>query len=202
MKANIWDPLGLRTITFFPARKSGLEERVPMLSVRGPDGKLHPFKDPFLNTGSTGCFGGHGGYAALADYLTFLRCILANDGTLLRPESVDELFKSQLTSAQKQSLKDYVASPSGAFFIGEFQIDKYEHTWGFGGIVFVEGYEDGRRKAGSLSWGGVANCFWLLDREAGLALTFGTQLLPPGDGRAKEIITFVEKEIYRAAGVV
>jgi len=31
---------------------------------------------------------------------------------------------------------------------------------------------------------------------AGIALTFGTQVIPPGDKGVKEVITVVEKEVY------
>lgn len=201
MKANIWDPLGLKTMTFFPSRKEDLEDRVPVLSVRGPDGKLYPFKEPFITTGVTGCFGGSGGYSTLGEYRTFLLSLLRNDGKLLRPESVDELFRPQLTAAQAQAFKQFLLGPSGAFFIGEFLPEEYEHDWAFGGVVFVEGYRDGRRRAGTLSWGGIANTFWMIDREAGLALTFGTQVIPPGDGRVKEVISVVERGVYGMAGV-
>lgn len=200
MKTNIWDPLGLKTMTFFPAKREGLEERVPTLSVRGPDGKLYPFKEPFLNTGATGCFGGSGGYAALGEYRTFLLSLLRNDGKVLRPESVDELFRPQLTAPQAKAFKEFLLGPMGAFFIGEFKPEEYKHDFGFGGVVFVDGYEDGRRKAGALSWGGVANTFWMIDRQAGLVVTFGTQVIPPGDGKVREVITVVEKEVYRLAG--
>jgi CubicO group peptidase (beta-lactamase class C family) len=202
MKANIWGPLGVKSMTFFPKKQPELDARVPMLSVRGPDGKLYPFKEPFITTGVTGAFGGSGGYSTLGDYMTFLTSLLRNDGKLLKPESVDELFKPQLTPSQGQAFKDALLGPMGAFFIGEFKADKHEHDFAFGGVVFVEGYEDGRRNAGTLSWGGVANTFWMIDREAGLALTFGTQLIPPGDVKVEEVITVVEKEIYKMAGVV
>jgi CubicO group peptidase (beta-lactamase class C family) len=201
MKANIWGPLGLKTMTFFPWKKEDLEARVPMLSLRAPSAELLPHKGPFITTGATGCFGGSGAYAALGEYRIFLLSLLRNDGKLLRPESVDELFKPQLTPAQAKAFKEVFLGPMGAFFIGEFKPEEYEHGFGFGGVVFVEGYGDGRRKAGTLSWGGVANTFWLMDREAGLALTFGTQLIPPGDGKVKEVISVVEKEIYKMAGV-
>jgi CubicO group peptidase (beta-lactamase class C family) len=194
MKANIWDPLNIKSMTFFPTKQPELDARVPMLSVRGPDGKLYPFKEPFITTGVTGAFGGSGSYSTLGDYMTFLTSLLRNDGKLLKPESVDELFKPQLTPSQGQALKDALLGPMGSFFIGEFKA--------FGGVVFVEEYEDGRRNAGTLSWGGIANTFWMIDRNAGLALTFGTQLIPPGDVKVKEVISVVEKEIYKMAGIV
>jgi hypothetical protein len=36
---------------------------------------------------------------------------------------------------------------------------------------------------------------------AGIALTFGKQLIPPGDKGVKEVITVVEKEVYAMARV-
>jgi len=197
MKAHIWEPLGLKTMTFFPSRKEGLEERVPVLSVRGSDGKLYPFKEPFLNTGATGCFGGSGGYSTLGEYRIFLLSLLRNDSTLLPPSSIDLLFTPQLTPPQAASFKAFLLGPMGAFFIGEFLPEKHVHDFGFGGVVFVEAYSDGRRKAGALSWGGVANTFWMIDREAGLAVTFGTQVIPPGDKGVQGVITGVEKEVYK-----
>lgn len=136
----------------------------------------------------------------MQDYITFLSSLLANDGKLLRPESVDELFKPQLTAEQAKSLKDYFNSAMGAFFIGEFFMDKYRHDWSFGGALCVQAYEDGRRKTGTVAWGGVANTFWSLDREGGLALSFGTQVIPPGDGFCREVISIVEKAVFEMAG--
>jgi CubicO group peptidase (beta-lactamase class C family) len=201
MTNRIWNPLGLETMTFFPSQRPDLGAHIPLLSVRVADGTLSPFREPFITTGVTGCFGGQGIYSSMGDYLTFLHSLLANDGRLLCAESVDELFKPQLKPPQIQAQREIFLSPIGALFIGEFEMEKYQHGWAIGGIVFVEGYEDGRRKAGAMSWGGAANCFWIMDREAGLALTFGTQLVPPGDRKVKELITSVEKEIYTMAGV-
>jgi CubicO group peptidase (beta-lactamase class C family) len=201
MKTNIWDPLDLQTMTFFPSQK-GLQTRVPELSVRGPDGALYPFREPFINAGMTGCAGGQGAYSSMGDYIKFLQHLLANDGTILRRERVDELFESQLSAQQAASMKEYFLGPRGAFFIGEFDLEKYEHGFSFGGILFLQGYEDGRRMAGGVSWGGVANCFWVLDREAGVALSFGTQVIPPGDKGVEGVITAVEKGAYGMAGAV
>ena len=138
----------------------------------------------------------------MGDYLVFLRSLLSsNNSTLLSPNSIDLLFTPQLNAPQSQSQLEIFLSPVGALFIGEFSMSKYRHGWAFGGIIFEENYEDGRRRAGAMSWGGAANCFWLIDREAGIALTFGTQVILPGDKRVKEVISVVEKEVYAMAGV-
>lgn len=198
MRKHIWDPLGITTTTFFPSKQPELNSRVPMLSVRTPDAQLAPYTNPFINTGSTGCFGGHGLYSTMSDYLKFQLSLLRNDGKLLSPASVDLMFTPQLTSASTAGLKDFMYSPMGAFFIGEMFPEK-KHSWGIGGILFLEDHE-GRRRKGTLSWGGMANTFWSLDREAGLAITVGTQLLPPGDRVYESVVTEVEKGVYAMAG--
>lgn len=205
MHRNIWTPLGIKTMTFFPHKNPDLSARIPVLSSRGTDGRLRPFKEPFITTDVTGCFGGQGLYSSMGDYLVFLRSLLFSsndsDSNLLSPKSIDDLFKPQLTPSQAQSQREIFLSPVGALFIGEFEMEKFRHGWAFGGIVFEESYRDGRRRAGAMSWGGAANCFWLMDRKAGVALTFGTQVIPPGDKGVKEVISVVEKQVYAMAGV-
>ena len=51
-----------------------------------------------------------------------------------------------------------------------------------------------------LLYGSVRNL--LTDfNQAGLALTFGTQVLPPGDKGTEEMISAVEIGVYKKAGV-
>jgi CubicO group peptidase (beta-lactamase class C family) len=199
-RKNMWEPLRIESITFFPDQRPGGTSKVPQLTVRTPDGKLAPFTDPFITTGVKDCFGGHGNYATMQDYLKVQRSILANDGKLLKPETVELMFKPQLTPESAKALNTFVTtSPLAALFIGEYRKD-IELNWGLGGILFMQD-DNGRRKKGTLNWGGMANPFWLIDREADLALTFGTQVLPPGDKGVEEMISAVEYGVYEAAGV-
>lgn len=47
----------------------------------------------------------------------------------------------------------------------------------------------------------MASCFWSTDREAGIALTFGTQVIRPVDKGVKGVITMVERAVYAMARV-
>ena len=199
MEENISKPLGLTSITFFPYNDPSLKEKVPGLTTRGADGKLTLHTEPFINTGSKDCFGGHGGYANMSDYIKVQRSILANDGKLLKPATVDMMFTPQLSPESKAGLAAFRRSPYGAMAVGE-QNPEIEADWGLGGVIFLQD-DQSRRKKGTLNWGGMANCFWIIDREADLALTFGTQVLPPGDVPTSEVITAVEKGVYEMAGV-
>ncbi|KAK4561290.1 hypothetical protein LTR86_004607 [Recurvomyces mirabilis] len=199
MQENMWKPMGLKNITFWPDKHLGMADRIPQLTIRGPDGKLAPHNAPTLNTGSVDCFGGHGIYATMSDYLAVQRSILANDGKLLKPETVDMMFQPQLNDAEQKALMAFMASPYGASIIGEWK-PKLELNWGLGGILLMQD-DEGRRKKGTLSWGGMVNPFWLIDREADLALTFGTQVLPPGDSMVSEMISAIEYNLYKQKGV-
>lgn len=159
MKQHIWDPLGLRSVTFFPFSRPEIAHRVPKISVRDSDAELSVLEGPFFTTGLTGCFGGYGIYSDMSDYLSLLQSLLANDGRLLTTSSLEELFKPQLTQQQATSMKEVLSSPLGALFTGETLAVEYEHGWPLGGLIFLEGYRDNRRRDESMSWGGSANCW-------------------------------------------
>ncbi|KAK1815520.1 hypothetical protein LTR12_010071 [Friedmanniomyces endolithicus] len=196
---RLFEPLGAKSITFWPDRNPDLKDKVLGIAVRTPDRKLIPNTEPTLNTGSTDCFGGHGGFSSMSDYLLVQRSILANDGKLLRPETVEMMFQPQLQAGSKRDLMAFMASPMGAYVIGEWA-PGLELDWGLGGMLVMRD-DVGRRKKGTLSWGGMTNPFWLIDREAGLALTFGTQVFPPGDKGVEGMISAAEYGVYEMAGV-
>jgi CubicO group peptidase (beta-lactamase class C family) len=54
----------------------------------------------------------------------------------------------------------------------------------------------GGRSAGSLGWGGVANCYYWLDPSARLAGVFMTQVLPFGDPTALALFAAFERAVY------
>lgn len=195
-RIHFWQPLGLSGLTFWP-KKHNLAHLIPQLVIRKKDGKLVPSNETHLNTNSTDAFGGHGVYARLADYANVLQSLLANDSKLLKPSSVDELFAPQLGPDSAEALNAFVQNFHG-MIPGEFELD-VPVQYGLGGLVFLEDGKWGRKK-GALSWGGLFNPFWIIDRESDLAFTFGTQVLPPGDAGCKEVMGIAEKAVYKMAG--
>ncbi|TKA57246.1 hypothetical protein B0A55_12710, partial [Friedmanniomyces simplex] len=115
---QLFAPLGVTSITFWPDRNPKLKDEVLGIVVRTPEGKLVPNTEPTLNTGSTDCFGGHGGFSTMNDYLKVQHSILANDRKLLKPETVEMMFQPQLPAAGKRDLMAFMASPMGAYVIG------------------------------------------------------------------------------------
>lgn len=196
-KKYFWEPLGVNGLTFWPGEE-WKKRKTPQLTVRTSEGKLAPFSGDTLNTHSTDCFGGHGVYAQLGDYIKVLQSLLTNDGTLLKPESVDELFKPQLGVGSQKALDMFIQG-FHSMIPGELNLD-VPVSYALGGLVFL-GDDVGRRKKGTMSWGGMFNPFWIVDRESGIAYTFGTQVLPPGDAGCKEMSGIAEKAVYRMAGL-
>ena len=149
---GIAKPLGLESVTFFPYEKAELGGKVPALTARLPDGNLMLYTEPFMNIDPIDGMGGHGGYANMSDYIKVQRSILANDGKLLKPETVDMMFTPQLGPEALKGLKDFMKTPTAALFIGEWK-PEWDMSWGLGGILLLQD-GDGRRKKGTMSWGG------------------------------------------------
>jgi CubicO group peptidase (beta-lactamase class C family) len=108
---NIFRPLGLRNINFFPS--DVMKRNLAFMHARAPDGKLslraegHLLRKPLtaqtpeeikatFNTGGAGCF------AKPAEYCQIIATLL-NDGVhaksghrLLKKETVDEMFTNQV----------------------------------------------------------------------------------------------------------
>ncbi|KAG7146377.1 ML-236A carboxylate methylbutanoyltransferase mlcH like protein [Verticillium longisporum] len=70
-----------------------------------------------------------------------------------------------------------------------------EYDWGLGGLL-IDGHAHGHRRKGALMWSGAANIFWWIDREAGVAGLFGTQIMPAAEPITEQYIKAFEDEMY------
>ena len=71
-------------------------------------------------------------------------------------------------------------------------------TWGLGGLLFLEDYFTGRKR-GTLTWSGMANLQWTIDREAGICALYAGNMLPFGDFASGDMQIKFEKEMYARA---
>ncbi|GAM89456.1 hypothetical protein ANO11243_074940 [Dothideomycetidae sp. 11243] len=196
VKENILPPLGIKDMSFYPFAPEKVIKNLPMIAQRkGESGGLVPQPIDFINVGAKDSFGGHGGVISMPEYVKILQSLLANDEKLLEKQTVDMMFQPQLGQGSKQTLNAILDSPLGAWFVGDFPSGQ-QYDWGLGGILVTEDNQ-GRRKKGTLIWSGLANCFWFIDREAGLCGVFGTQVMPPGDPLVEEVIKEFEFDMNR-----
>jgi hypothetical protein len=54
----------------------------------------------------------------------------------------------------------------------------------------------GGRKVGSVSWGGLPNLSWVLDRKTSIALLYASQLMPTGDAETRNVFKKFEAVVY------
>jgi len=105
LKKNVWGPLGMKNVTFFPSQHPEVLSRLATVSWRhggtnifgstdNPDGKVEYTNELFYTLKAKECEGGAGGYASPSEYFKLLMSICANDGKILKSETIEEMFVS------------------------------------------------------------------------------------------------------------
>lgn len=194
LRDHVLEPLGMRDTTFAPtAQQRG---RMMALHARRPDGGLAVVDADPLPADPEFFSGGHGAYGTVPDYARLLAALLGGgelDGArILRPETVDLAFSDQLgglplpavmRSTMPELANDVPAPP-------------YRRGWGLGFHLILEDVP-GMRRAGTGDWSGLMNCFYWVDRRAGVAGLWCTQLLPFFDAEVAVAIARFERAVYR-----
>jgi CubicO group peptidase (beta-lactamase class C family) len=192
-RSNIFEPLGM-TETFFnvPGDK---EDRVAPQYARQPDGGLAPMpRTPLKRT--TFYSGGGGLYSTTADYLRFARALLAEgqlDGRrILRPETVAMMAENQIgettlppiTTQNPQLVAVDTVLPGGpdAFGLG-FALNRKPLASG--------------RGARAMSWAGVFNTFFWVDRQRDVCAVLLVQMLPFGDPGPTKLVEDFDRAVYQ-----
>jgi len=150
--------------------------------------KVSPPDTPELDMGGQGLF------STVPDMLALMRVWLgdgsAPGGRVLRPETL---------AWATQAAPGVVVTPlpsaipaltrEADFFPGA------RKSWAYS---FLRNEDDvpGGRRAGSLTWAGLANVFYWIDRASGVAAVWATQLLPFFDPIAEEGVAAFERGVY------
>jgi CubicO group peptidase (beta-lactamase class C family) len=163
MKEKIWEPLGIKDITFYPKQRPDMEDRMATISTLNEQGEgpAVDSSDFDILFGATDCLGGAGGWGSPEDYFKFLQAVLRRDPSLLNDASWNELFKPQLDEQCKKGLNDYSnASPMHAQFLSPGIPTEISKQWSFAGLICETGQE-GRMNDGTITWGGVPSIIWV-----------------------------------------
>lgn len=196
MRERIFDPLGMQDIAF--TRTDAMKARTATIHARGADNALTPMDGFALPDNPEVDMGGHGLYGTVPEYMKFIRMWL-NDGNgprgrVLKPETVDWAVKGALVPPQKVTMLPGVIpslSNDAEFFPG---VGK---DWSYTFMVNTEAAPTGR-PAGAIGWAGLANCFYWIDRAAGVGGYWATQILPFGDPSSFTGYLDFESAVYRA----
>ncbi|KEF56667.1 beta-lactamase [Exophiala aquamarina CBS 119918] len=190
-KKHIFEPLGMRSTGFRPSENESIRESLSATTVRTPTGELVG-ATPFPPANPKDDLGGGGLYTAPKDYIKVLIALLQNKGTLLKPETVDMMFAPQLPDSKY--LEAVVNPERGVMY--RSGVDSRQWNFGLGGILNMEDVE-GVCKKGTMTWGGLPNLFWWIDRTAGTCGMYASQLLPPSDATSMQIALEFRKSIAR-----
>ncbi|XXG97752.1 ribosomal protein S8A [Hypoxylon texense] len=199
MCANIWEPLNMRHVSFSPDSHPEMKERKVGLSVKDASGKLVPTTEGYVNQygEKEDAYGGWAAWASAESYLPLLQSLCANDGRVLGKQLVDEMFRPQLGPEAKASMNDQLKNIDIArrVYANSFDMDHQVMDHGLGGEIGTRD-EAGRRRAGTMSWGGLPNLIWWIDRTAGLCGTLFTNVIPAGDVTVSRLEGLFEKAVY------
>ena len=191
---HIFGPLGMRDSSFRPT--DAMLARMVGTHARGPDGNLAPISFEFPQDAEF-LMGGGGLYSTAGDYIAFCRMLLAG-GTLdgrqvLKPETVNLMGENHIGALEVPTLQS--DNPQMAleaeFFPGIVK------KWGLSFLLNMSDVPGGRA-AGSLTWAGVHNTFFWIDRTSRLTAVLMMQLLPANDPAVLETLTGFEAAVYEA----
>ena len=194
LKERVFAPLDMHDIGF--VLSPSMHERRATIHMRSMDGQLIPQPELILPQPPEIELGGAALYASVGDYMKFIRMIL-NDGAgpkgrVLRADTVQQLARNglgALTSAGWTTSNPAFAN-SGEFFPG------LPKSWSYTFQVIDEDAPTGR-PAGSLSWAGLANTYYWIDRRNGLGGMWATQILPFQDIASYPGFVEFETLVYR-----
>jgi len=200
---NIWGPLGAKNTSFRPVKHFSPNVPPPMQETAygGENGLVKG--ESVWTLEPRDAIGGAGIYSTPNDYSKLLAALLRGGAPLLKKESVDILFSPQLGPGSVAGLREFIIGDSvETSFSRQYsqsdedydKIPEIQHS-----LVGTLNTEDvpGRRKKGSVNWGGLPNLTWWIDRESGIAATVFTQLMPPGDSNSRKLGLELEDALYK-----
>ncbi|KAL3460952.1 beta-lactamase/transpeptidase-like protein [Aspergillus heterothallicus] len=197
MQERIFDPLGVADAQFYPVTRGELRGELVDLNPDDPQalGKAVLGGGGEMNLRTKGDFGGHGMFMSGESFVKVLQSVLANDGRILRKETVDDMFVHHLGSDATSGHRAALGSPMGQFFrVGVDPETQMGH--GLGGLLTLESVEGWYGKQ-TLTWGGGMTLAWFIDRENGLCGVGAVQAKLPFDaavvGELKQVF---RKDIY------
>ncbi|AEO64873.1 uncharacterized protein THITE_2111226 [Thermothielavioides terrestris NRRL 8126] len=199
VRRRVCAPLGIapEDAQFYPVQGDAARARMVDLNPDDPEGLGRAvIGGAGLVKNSTGPFGGHGLFMTGAAYVKVLRSLLANDGKLLRPETVEDMFRDHVGAEAAANFRAAMEGPGSEFFrVGTAPGSRV--GYGLGGLLTLENVEGwyGER---TLTWGGGFTFTWFIDRKNDLCGLGAVQAALPLDfDLVAELKQTFRYDIYR-----
>ena len=189
---HLFAPLGMVDTTFSPTDEQ--RARLMPLRARTLDGALVavPLELP---PDPEWASGGGGSWGTVTDYGRFIRAML-NDGELdgtrvVGAGTVELAFTDQLGGVPLPE----VTKSADPTLTNDIPTLPEPQGWGLGFHLFSVDMP-GMRSAGSGDWCGLLNCYYWIDRAAGVGAALMTQVLPFYDAAIVEAAQEFEVAVY------
>jgi len=164
MIRHIWEPLGIKDMIFHLRDREDIRNRLTDMSMRDPSGSGQAIYIP-NHAGFTvdvqDAMGGGGAFASPREYFKIIRAVLANDGKLLKPESIEEFFKPPLSPGSQQALMKLLEDPVVNLQLGGIP-QGTKLNWSLAGMLVMEDVPNVYNR-GTVTWGGLPNLAWAGD---------------------------------------
>jgi CubicO group peptidase (beta-lactamase class C family) len=189
---RVFEPLGMHDTSFNVRPEE--QPRVATVHNRQRDGSL--VEQPSAPIPAVTEFRGDGGlFSTAVDYIRFEQMVL-NDGrfngaVVLSPKSIDAMAANQIGALRVAALRTAMPERSSDFTF----VDDGRDKWGLGFLITAR-ETPGKRSAGSLSWGGIDNTYFWIDRRRGVAGVIMMQFLPFADTKALGVYDSFERGTY------
>lgn len=191
---RVFAPLGMTDIAF--NMSASMRERLATIHQRTEDGQLTPQPDVVLPQPPEMDMAGHGLYATVGEYMKFIRMVLNDgdgpNGRVLKAETVAQMTHNGLGSLHSGG---WISSNPGLANSGEF-FPGLSKSWSYTFQVNDDPAPTGR-PAGQLSWAGLANTFYWIDRQNGIGGMWSSQILPFHDIASYPGYVDFEAAVYR-----
>ena len=140
--------------------------------------------------------GGGGLFSTVTDYAKFLEVIL-NDGCSNGVQFVSAQTLTRMVSNQMGSLQVSPTVSLNHNVSADFEfMPGVPKSWGLSFQINEEAVAGGRH-GGSLSWAGLCNTHFWIDKESGIAALLMTQTLPFMIKRVAKLLEEFEKAVYK-----
>jgi methyl acetate hydrolase len=193
LREHLFAPLGMHDTAFLI--KPAWRERLADVHRRQADGSLVPIEHE-ISQQPEFFMGGGGIYGTAGDYASYIQMLLndgrAKDGTVvLKPDTVELMGQNSIGDIKAgvltSVLKDLANDTD--FFPGMPQ------KWGLSFLLNTSDSPNGR-SAGSMTWAGLANTYFWVDRYRSIGGVIMTQILPFGDPITLKLYEGFERGLY------
>lgn len=196
MKQNIFEPLGMKSSTFFIKKHPDLEKRLVKIVQRSAEGGLEMGKSANGDDPAEAS-GGGGIYMSAEDFLAVLKDLMQLEPKLMRANFAQMFFSRPQLKEGTTAMEHFNRALSMLSYTLSVLVKDVEINQSLGGLLVTGKSPHLGETEGTLAWAGALGTLWFVNRDRGMAGYYATQLFPPEDEKNLEVIEEFIREAFR-----